>query len=350
MKMKSKEYPFLTLSILFFSGFLFLSSEEKLGLRHPEEKHLKNIRQLTLGGENAEAYFSFDEKRLIFQSTRELYKCDQIFIMDIDGSDVKLVSTGKGRTTCSYFLPGDREIIYSSTHHISEDCPIPPDFSKGYVWALFDYDIFRANVDGTHLRNLTNSPGYDAEATVSPRGDRIVFTSLRNGDLDIYTMDLDGKNLKRLTYEWGYDGGAFFSKNGEKICYRAWHPKTEEEKESYEGMLKVKALKPMKLQIFVMDSDGKNKRQITNNNSANLAPFFHPDGKRIIFTSNMSDPSEWDLYLVEIESGKTERVTFHEGFDSFPMFTSDGKKLVWASNRHGKKRGETNIFIADWVE
>jgi Tol biopolymer transport system component len=349
-RMKMRKYFLSSVFLIFLFGFFLPDFQEDSELRHPEERHLKNIRQLTFGGENAEAYFSFDERKLIFQSTREPFKCDQIFIMNIDGSNVRLVSTGKGRTTCSYFLPGDKEIIYSSTHHISEECPTPPDFRKGYVWGLFDYDIFRANSDGSNLRNLTNSPGYDAEGTVSPLGDKIVFTSLRDGDLDIYTMDLDGKNVKRLTDEIGYDGGPFFSLDGKRICYRAWHPKTDEEIEEYKKMLEVKALRPMKLQIYVMDSDGKNKKQVTKNNSANLAPFFHPDGKRIIFTSNMENPSEWDLYLVEIETGKIERVTYHEGFDSFPMFTRDGKKIVWASNRHGKVRGETNIFIADWVE
>jgi len=335
---------------LFFPGPSFSDNQTDEKIRHPEERHLRNIRQLTFGGENAEAYFSFDEKKLIFQSTREPFKCDQIFIMNIDGSDVRLVSLGKGRTTCSYFLPGDKEIIYSSTHHLSDDCPPPPDFRQGYVWGLFDYDIFRARVDGSQVRNLTNSPGYDAEATVSPRGDKIVFTSLRDGDLDIYTMDLDGRNVRRLTHEFGYDGGAFFSLDGKKICYRAWHPQTQEEIQAYRQMLELRALKSMRLQIYVMDADGQNKRRITNNNAANLAPFFHPDGRRIIFTSNMEKPTEWDLYLVDIETGKIERVTYFEGFDSFPMFTRDGKKLVWASNRGGKVRGETNIFIADWID
>lgn len=350
--MRGKRSQIILLASLFslLLGLLISEDQSPKEWRHPQEKHLKNIRQLTFGGENAEAYFSFDEKKLIFQSTREPFKCDQIFIMNLDGTDVRLVSTGKGRTTCSYFLPGDREIIYSSTHHLSDDCPPPPDFKKGYVWGLFDYDIFRANIDGSNLRNLTNTPGYDAEATVSPLGDKIVFTSMRDGDLEIYTMDLDGKNVQRLTYERGYDGGAFFSFDGQKICYRAWHPQTKEEIEEYNHMLAVKALKSMRLQIYVMDANGQNKRQVTNNQGANLAPFFHPDGRRIIFTSNMEKPTEWDLYLVEIDTGKIERVTYFEGFDSFPMFTRDGKKLVWASNRGGKVRGETNIFIADWVE
>jgi TolB protein len=338
----------IAISIFFFS---FINRQDE-PLRHPLEKHLKNIRQLTFGGENAEAYFSFDETKLIFQSTRDSFECDQIYIMNIDGSNLKLVSTGKGKTTCAYFLPGDTEIIYSSTHHISPKCPPKPDYSKGYVWSLDNYDIFKAKADGSNLRQLTNTPGYDAEATVSPKGDKIVFTSIRDGDLEIYTMDLNGKNVKRLTFEKGYDGGAFFSWDGKKICYRAYHPKDSAEIAEYDQLLKDGYIKPMKLQIFVMDADGKNKRQITNNNAANFAPFFHPDGKRIIFSSNMHDPKgrDFDLYIVNIETGEIERVTYTLDFDGFPMFTHDGKKLVWASNRNSKKRGETNIFIADWVD
>ena len=342
------------LLVLFSAPFLgfILNSVDNDPLRHPLEKHLRNIRQLTFGGTNAEAYFSFDEKRLIFQATRDTFKCDQIFIMNIDGSNLHLVSTGKGRTTCAYFLPGDTAIIYSSTHHISEKCPPPPDYSKGYVWALYDYDIFRARDDGSNLRRLTYNPGYDAEATVSPKGDKIVFTSLRNGDLDIYTMDLDGKNVKRLTYELGYDGGPFFSWDGKKIVYRAYHPKDSAEIADYKNLLKLGYIRPFKLQIYVMDADGSNKKQLTHNNASNFAPFFHPDGKRIIFASNMANPKtmEFDLYMVNIETGKIERITYMPGFDAFPMFTHDGKKLVWASSRNAKKPHEINIFIADWVD
>lgn len=355
-KKEQRNLLFLLLLCFLFLTFAMkysaLKDEQASLLRHQDEVHLKNIRQLTFGGENAEAYFSFDEKKLIFQSTRGEFSCDQIFIMNIDGSDVHLVSTGKGRTTCAYFFPGDKEILYSSTHHKSDQCPRPPDFSRGYVWGLFDYDIFKANADGSNLRQMTDTPNYDAEATVSPTGERIIFTSMRDGDLDIYTMNLEGKDVKRLTSEKGYDGGAFFSWDGRRICYRAWHPRTKEELASYEKMLEERCLRPMKLQIFVMNADGSNKKQVTDNNAANLAPFFHPDGRRIIFTSNMGDPKgrEWDLYLVDIETGKVERVTYQPGFDSFPMFTRDGKKLVWASNRNAGKPGETNVFIADWVE
>ncbi len=321
-------------------------------LRLPEEKHLKNIRQLTFGGENAEAYFSADGKRLTFQSTREGHDCDQIYQMNIDGSDVRMVSTGKGRTTCSYIFPNGRRILYSSTHLVSSDCPPKPDFSRGYVWAVYpSFDIFTAAPDGSDLKQLTRNPGYDAEATIAPNGKKIVFTSLRDGDLDIYTMDLDGRNVKRLTNEVGYDGGPFFSYDSKWIVFRAHHPKSEKDIADYRALLKENLIRPTTLEIWVMKADGTGKRQVTSNGKANFAPFFFPDGKRIIFASNMDDPKgrNFDLYAINVDGTGLERITFNDTFDGFPMFTPDGKKIVFASNRHGKQQGETNVFIADWV-
>ena len=319
-----------------------------------EDKHLRNIKQLTFGGQNAEAYFSPDGKKLIFQSTREPYKCDQIFTMNVDGTDQKLVSTGKGRTTCSYFFGDGKHILYSSTHLGGADCPPKPDYSKGYVWAIYpSYDIFIANADGSNAKQLTTTPGYDAEATLSTDGKKIVFTSVRNGDLDIYSMDADGSNVKQLTNEIGYDGGPFWSYDGKKIVYRAEHPKTPQEIADYKELYAKGLIRPGNLEIWVMDADGNNKRQVTNNGAANFAPFFFPDGKRIIFASNMNDPKngrDFDLYVINIDGTGLERITYSPDFDSFPMFTSDGKRLVWASNRNGKAPHETNIFIADWVE
>ncbi len=317
------------------------------------EKHLHNIKQLTFGGENAEAYFSADDKQLIFQSKRDGRECDQIYTMNVDGSNTKLISSGDGRTTCSYFFPNRTRVLYSSTHLGAKQCPPNPDFSKGYVWAIYPaYDIFTARPDGSDRKRLTSTPGYDAESTITRDGRKIVFTSMRDGDLDIYTMDADGRHVKRLTSELGYDGGPFWSYDGKQIVYRANHPQAEKEKADYEGLLKNNLIRPTTLDIWVMNADGSNKRQVTNNNKANFAPYFFPDGKRIIFASNMNDPRgrNFDLFLVNVNGSGLEQITFNDTFDGFPMFSSDGRKLVFASNRHGSTQGETNVFIADWVE
>ena len=343
----------LTLSFVFSLTFCTKQAQDKFVL--PGEKHLKNVRMLTDEGENAEAYFSFDESKLIYQTTHGDLQCDQIFIMNIDGSNKHMVSTGKGRTTCSYFLPGDRQIIYASTHGADENCPPKPDFSKGYVWKVYSaFDLYVANVDGSDPQPFLPAPGYDAEATVSPKGDKIVFTSQRNGDLDIYTVNIDGTDLKQLTHELGYDGGPFFSWDGSKIVYRSYHPKTEQEIKRYKELLAEELIEPNNFQIMVMDAEGSNKRQITHNQFANFAPFYHSDNKRIIFCSNMGDenhsPRDFNLWMINEDGSGLEQITFFNGFDGFPMFSHDGKKLVFASNSFNKKKSDTNIFIADWVE
>jgi len=318
-----------------------------------EEKHLRNIRQLTLGGENAEAYFSADDKWLIYQSHTGDGKCDQIYIMDLEGKARGQVSTGGGKTTCSYFFPNGKRVLYASTRGAGPECPAPPDYSKGYVWKLYpEFDIYTAKLDGSGVKRLTSTPGYDAEATVSRDGRKIVFTSMRDGDLDIYVMDRNGRNVKRLTHELGYDGGPFFSLDGKKIVYRAHHPEAPKEIADYKELLKSGMLRPTRFELFVMDADGSNKKQLTNLGVASFAPFFHPDGKRILFASNKENPRSrnFDLYLINLDGSGLERVTFYPDFDSFPMFTSDGKKLVWASNRNQAQRGDTNIFLADWVD
>ena len=330
-----------------------LGAQTPPDLRAADEVHLRNLRQLTFGGQNAEAYFSADDRYLIFQSTRDEYECDQIFTMTIAGEQITRVSTGSGRTTCSYFFPIGERILYSSTHHSGPTCPTRPDFSQGYVWAVYSsYDIFRADSDGSNLTQLTSTSGYDAEATISRDGSQIVFTSVRDGDLDIYVMDADGSNVRRLTNSLGYDGGAFFSYDGRRIVYRAVYPQTEEQKADYRRLLEQDLVRPIGTQILVMDADGSNVRQLTNNQASNFAPYFFPDGERVIFASNMHDPRgrNFDLYAVNIDGTGLERLTFHPDFDAFPMFNSDGSKLVWASNRNQAEPGETNIFIADWVE
>jgi len=323
----------------------------------PSERHLRNVRQLTFGGQNAEAYFSADGSKIIYQTSHGDVKCDQIFIMNADGSDQHMVSTGKGRTTCSFFYPDGKKILYSSTHLASPDCPPRPDFSKGYVWALYPgYDIFTANPDGSALKQLTTTPGYDAEATISADGKKIVFTSVRNGDLDIYSMDADGSHVQQLTHELGYDGGPVFSPDRKWIVYRAYHPATEKEKTEYKELLAQNLIRPTSLEIWLMKANGSGKRQVTNLGAASFAPAFFPNGKRIIFSSNydpdthsMGGMGNFELYAVNRDGTNLERITFSDGFDGFPMFSTDGKHLVWASNRNAKAPHETNIFIADWV-
>lgn len=317
------------------------------------EKHFKNVKMLTEYGENAEAYFSFDGKKLVFQATVDSLQCDQIFTMNIDGTGKQMVSTGKGRTTCAYYYPDNSKILYASTHHYDSNCPPPPDRSKGYVWKLYEsFDIFVADADGKNLTQLTNTEGYDAEATISPKGDKIVFTSLRDGDPEIYVMNLDGSNQTRLTFEKGYDGGPFFSPDGSKIVFRASRPKTEEQFKDYNDLVENGYVRPTALEIFVMDSDGKNMKQITNLGKASFAPFFHPDGKRIIFSTNYQadNPRDFNLFMINIDGTGLERLTFNPTFDGFPMFSPDGKFIVFGSNRFNKIDTDTNIFIAEWVD
>jgi Tol biopolymer transport system component len=316
----------------------------------PGESHLTNIRQLTYGGENAEAYFSADGRWLTFQSTRDGRACDQQYIMRADGSALRRVSYGTGKTTCGYFIEGGRRILYASTHAADSACPPRPDPSKGYVWGLDPFDLFTANPDGSDRNRLTKYGVYTAEATLSPDGKTLVFTSLKDGDLELYTMNVDGSNVRRLTTTPGYDGGAFFSPDGKQIVYRAWHPAGEELR-AYQDLLKQGMVRPNRMELFVMNADGSDQRQITNLGGANFAPFFTPDGKRIIFSSNHKTPRSrnFDLYLVNLDGSGLEQVTTHGEFDGFPMFSPDGRQLVWASNRNAPAPGGTDIFIADWA-
>ncbi|HEX7579694.1 MAG TPA: hypothetical protein VF580_06815 [Thermoanaerobaculia bacterium] len=324
-------------------------------LTYPGERHLANVRQLTFGGENAEAYWSSDGKQLIFQSTRAPYGCDQIFVLDVGrpGAEPRLVSTGKGRTSCAYFYPDGRRILYSSTHLGSPLCPAPPDQSHGYVWGLFpDYDIFTANADGSDLKRITATPGYDAEATISTDGKKVVFTSARDNDLEIYTMSPDGSNVRRITNRPGYDGGPFFSDDGEWIVYRSSQPATEAALADFRMLLSRGLIRPSTLEIRVMRADGTSDRPVTSNGAANFAPFFFRGGHdRIIFCSNLADPKKrnFDLWTVRTDGTGLERVTYNPTFDGFPMFSPDGKRLVFCSNRHNARPGETNVFVADWI-
>jgi TolB protein len=265
---------------------------------------------------------------------------------------VKLVSTGTGRTTCAFYTPDGRSIVYASTHLGSRECPPVPGRENGYVWPVYDsYDIFKVNVDGTGLTRLTNTPGYDAEATIAKDG-RIVFTSVRDGDMEIYSMNPDGSGVTRLTNAPGPDGGPFFSADGSKIVFRGRHLPPGEELDGYFSLLKKSIWRPTSLDLFVMDRDGRNLTQVTKGPAgANWAPFFSPDGKKIIYASNAKNPrgNNFDIFLINIDGTGLEQVTFSEVFDGFPMFSPDGTKLVFASNRNAAKEGDTNLFIADWV-
>ena len=330
-------------------------------IQYPEEKHFKNIRQLTFGGDNAEAYFSPNGKYLIFQktNTKQGIMCDQIWMGKIpensnESFQPKLVSTGTGRTTCAYFYPDGKHILYASTHLSSKDCPPVPDKEKAkrYIWPIYEsFDIFKADTNGHILKQLTTTPGYDAEATVSPKGDKILFTSMRDGDLDLYTMDLDGKRVKRITKTPGYDGGAWFSPDGSKIVWRASRPTTKEEVDDYKDLLSKGLVAPTSMEVWTANADGSNAHQITFLGKANWAPNFLPDGKHIIFCSNheYTRGFPFNMYVIDSNGKGIKKISRDKGFDAFPMFSPNGKKIVFCSNRNNGGTHDTNIFIADWV-
>ncbi|MCU0625148.1 MAG: hypothetical protein MUF21_01500 [Gemmatimonadaceae bacterium] len=317
------------------------------------ERHLANIRQLTDGGENAEAYFSADDRWITFQSTRDGRACDQQYVMRTDGTGLRRVSDGRGKTTCGWFLPGGTRLFFASTTHAGADCPPRPDPSKGYVWGIDKFDIYTVNRDGSDTRRLTNYGVYTAEGVLSPDGRRIVFTSLKDGDLDIYTMNVDGSDVRRLTTTPGYDGGPWWSPDGTKIVYRAWHYAAGDTAglRQYRELLAQGMIRPNRMELFVMNADGSDNRQITNLGGANFGPSWTRDGTRIIFSSNHRNPRSrnFDLFLVDVDGRNLEQVTTNGEFDGFPMFSHDGTKLIWASNRFDARQGETNLFIADWT-
>lgn len=333
-------------------------------VHYPQEAHFKNVRQLTFGGDNAEAYWSFDSKMVSFQSNNKQWglQCDQIFYMPVEGvylseagTKPPLISTGLGRTTCSFFMPGNKTILYGSTHLGGKECPVDPGRAPGgkYLWPIYDsFDIFVADLKGKIKKQLTNVPGYDAEATVSPKGDKIVFTSTRNGDLDLYIMDINGKNVKQITNEVGYDGGAFFSPDGKKLVFRASRPKTEEAKKEYQDYLKKGLVAPTDMEIFTCNVDGSDLKQITSLGKANWAPFYHPAGMKIIFSSNHRSTRgfQFNLYMINEDGTGLEQISYDGVFDSFPMFSPDGKKIIFSSNRNNNGTRDTNLFVADWID
>lgn len=331
-------------------------------VHYANEKHLKNVKQLTFGGDNAEAYWSFDSRWLTFQATHEPWgaACDQIFVIDTESSPTPeskpdLISTGLGRTTCAFFMPGDKSILYASTHEGGNECPPAPERTVDgkYVWPIYStFDIYVADLKGNIIKKLTNEPGYDAEATVSPKGDKIVFTSMRTGDLELYTMDIDGSNVKQITTELGYDGGAFFSPDGKKLVFRSSRPKTEEEIKLYKDLLAKNLVQPTEMEIYTCNVDGSDLKQITNLGKANWAPYYHPSGKKILFSSNHRSPRgyQFNIFMMNEDGTNVEQITHDGVFDSFPMFSPDGKKIAFSSNRNNGGTRSTNVFVADWVD
>ncbi|RLD20890.1 MAG: hypothetical protein DRI69_05380 [Bacteroidetes bacterium] len=331
-------------------------------LINPEEVHFRNMRMLTNGGDNAEAYWSFDNKKLIFQANVDKWNtsCDQIFVYEFGVTDAisntpAMLSTGKGRTTCSYFMPGNDRIIYASTHHNNPDCPPVPEprADHKYVWPVYaDYDLFVADLDGNIVAQLTDEPGYDAEATVSPKGDKIVFTSTRTGDLELFTMDIDGSNVRQVTDQLGYDGGAFFSPDGTKLLFRSSRPTTDEEIKEYTDLLAIGLVQPTEMELYTCNVDGSDLKKITNLGNANWAPFYHPSGEKILFSSNHQSERgfPFNLYMINTDGSGLEQITYDKVFASFPMFSYDGKQLVFASNRNNGGTRSTNLFLVDWVD
>jgi Tol biopolymer transport system component len=355
---KAIYFPVLLCSILFLSS----GKSPKANIDSPKEKHLKNLRQLTFGGDNAEAYFSPDGKSLTFQSNYKKWNlsCDQIFMMKIkDAVDSNYhplrISNGEGRTTCSYFMPDGKHILYASTHKGGKECPVTGDLRKDgkYLWPVFNtYDIFIADLNGNITKQLTDTIGYDAEAVVSPKGDKILFTSTRGGDLDLWTMNIDGTNPQQVTHELGYDGGGFFSADGKKIVFRASRPKTPEEIKEYKDYLAQGLVAPVAMEIYTCNVDGSDLKQVTNLGKANWAPYFTPDQKKIIFSSNHQSQKGFDfqLFCVNLDGTGLEQITYESYFNSFAMFSPDGKHLAFSSNRLNGGTHDTNVFIADWVK
>ncbi|MBT4293460.1 MAG: hypothetical protein HOD45_02690 [Cryomorphaceae bacterium] len=352
-------------NLLLFSVFYFFITANVVfaqmdNLIYPEEKNFKSLRQITFGGDNAEAYWDFNDTNLVFQSNNPDWgvNCDQIFIIDksedLSNKTPKMISTGQGRTTCAYFMPDGKHIVYASTHLGNPECPDAPLRVEGkYVWPIYDtYDIFVSDLEGNIVNQLTNQVGYDAEATVSPKGDKIVFTSTRTGDLELFTMNIDGTDVKQITNELGYDGGAFFSPDGSKIIFRASRPKTKDEIEEYKGLLKEGFVQPTDLEIFVCDADGSNLKQVTYLGNANWSPFWHPSGEKILFSSNFDAVAgfPFNIYMIDINGRNLKQITYDKMFDSFPVFSNNGKYLIFASNRNNGGNRDTNVFIAEWID
>ncbi|CAI8446780.1 MAG: Dipeptidyl-peptidase 5 [Cryomorphaceae bacterium] len=331
-------------------------------LNYEGEDHFYGMRQLTDGGDNAEAYFSFDGSQLTFQSNAEKWgnECDQIYAFDWNQDTIleeapARISNGLGRTTCAYFMPGDTTILYASTFTGDSACPAVPERGEGgaYVWPIYeDFDIYVSDLEGNLLDTLISGPGYDAEATVSPDGTKIVFTSTRSGDLELYVCDIDGSNIVQVTSGLGYDGGAFFSPDSKKLVFRSSRPTSEEEVEKYKDLLAQGLVEPTEMELYTCNIDGSELTQVTQLGQANWAPYYHPSGEKIVFSSNHHSERgfPFNLFMINTDGTGLQQISFDTAFDSFPMFSPDGKKLVFASNRNNGGGRATNLFIVDWKE
>ena len=357
-----RKLSFLLAVFLFIQNFSKATVAIKDTILYPDEKHFKNIQQLTFGGDNAEAYWSFDSKYIVFQRTsaKDGIPCDQIFVGKVpkkgEAFTYKLVSTGKGRTTCAFFTKDGKHIIYASTHLGGDECPPVPDRSKygnKYIWPLYSsYDIFMTDLNGKIVKQLTHSKGYDAEATLSPDGKKMIYTSTKDGDIDLYIMNLKTGKEKRITDALGYDGGAWFSPDGKKIIWRASRPKTETEIKEYKELLAEGLVAPTNMEVWTANADGSNQQQITHLGQANWAPVFMPDSKRIIFASNHEYKRgfPFNMYIMNGDGSNLQKVSRDKGFDAFPMFSPDGKKILFSSNRNNGGTHDTNVFLAEWAE
>jgi Tol biopolymer transport system component len=314
------------------------------------EDHLTKVTQLTFTGENTQASFSPDNKNIIFQSTRNRLRCDAIFRMHSDGSDISQISSGKGIASSAVISPDNNSIIYSSTQKVDYQCPSKPEYSKAYSWLLYSsYDLFKDELTGGSDERIIKSSSYDGGAVYSPKGDKIIFSSGRTGDLELYIANSDGNNVKQLTNIDGYDGDAVFSRDGKYIVWRASRPKGND-LHDYRYQLSQGIIKEGKFEIFMMKLAGGKPIQLTNNGATNFSPSFDPNSNNIIFSSNMSqkDGRNYDIYTLNLKTRKLERITYYSGFDGYPVFSSDGKKLLFTSSRNFRYKAEKNIFIVNW--
>lgn len=308
-----------------------------------EQAWIKNVRQLTneaMGLSKAgEAYFSADGKRICFQAFPKGKDDYQIYVMNLDGSGLKMVSTGQGATTCAYFHPTGRTLLFASNHLDQRPAVMPEAIRKKieasgqsrYTWPFPPgMDMFEYDFSTEKLRRLTNAEGYDAEGSYSPDGRLIVFTSMRDGDQEVYISDADGKNERRITRVKGYDGGPFFSPDGKRIVYRSDRDGNG------------------KMQIFTNNLEGTAEKAITGKDVLHWCPFWHPSGKWLIFTrADHRGRPNYDLYLLRDDGSRTLRVTTDTAFDGLPVFSPDGRQLMWTSKRGGLEGAQ--VFLADFV-